>query len=176
MMRTNKAKKGITPVVTMIILVLIALTVAVSAYAWVTQFQEGTQEQVQEQAENLDRGISIQSLECYNENGAGSIEVWFKNSGSTTLDLDPVDMLITPEGSDSADPGASRTELSLYNDSLSEDINITDGNSDFRSSGASANYIINTTEFGGGNSYNIEFVFTDEGELTVREDCGDITN
>ncbi len=171
-MHKEDNKKGITPVVTMIILILIAITIAVGAYTWVTQFQEQTQGKVEEKAGALDRRVSIQSIDCSNyDDGTGRIEVWFKNAGSTTLTLDPVNLLISRQGTEGADTELSRTQLSLYNSTLSEGIRITGDNVDFREAGSSANYIINTSNLASRNTYDLEFVFTDEGEMTLRERC-----
>ncbi|MDY6789160.1 MAG: archaellin/type IV pilin N-terminal domain-containing protein, partial [Candidatus Nanohaloarchaea archaeon] len=164
-------RQGVTPVVAILIMLMIAVVAGTGAYVWISQFQEESQEKTQEEFEDLDRGIALQSLRCYNEGGSGHLEAWFKNTGQTKLDLDPVDMIIEKANAESANTTLSRPSLSLLNGTLSQDIDIVQGSGDFSSAETSATYEIETSRFQEGISYNVEFIFTAEDEFSVSESC-----
>ncbi len=162
-------RKGITAVIAILLLLMMTVAAAGGAYVWMQSLQT----QFQERGESIaNRDAQIKDLRCFNEGGSGVVSVFFKNSGSTELDLDPVDMDISEFSTGNIDPRLTRTSLSLSTDrGTSPGVNATN-NKDFSSPGDSALYEIDldsTMEVG--KRYEVDFVFTDEEELSRGKPC-----
>ncbi|MDY6770903.1 MAG: archaellin/type IV pilin N-terminal domain-containing protein [Candidatus Nanohaloarchaea archaeon] len=163
-------RKAITPVIAVVLLLMMTVAAAGGAYAWLTQLQNQFQQRTQE---NIERGIDIVSLDCYNDGGTGYVEVFFKNSGTKALDLNPIDMNIRLAATSSINYSLTRTGLKLSDiGGLGRGITFIEGSNDFASPRASAPYKINTfSRFKLGTRYKINFIFTDEDSTTKSGSC-----
>jgi len=156
-------RKGITPVIAIVLLLMMTVAAAGGAYAWTS----GLLDDFMGEAENeADRGISIQNLVCYNQAptvGDGAyVEVFFQNTGTKQLDLDPVDMNVRDRATGDINFTLTRTGLSLEERNLGPRIDFKFGD-DFTEPGTSAAYIVGLDDrLERGANYEVEFVFTDE--------------
>lgn len=169
-MRNPRNHKGITPVIAIILLLMMTVAVAGGAYVWFTQLGEGFQQQAEE---SQDRGVDFVDLQCSNNAGNARVTAFLKNTGQKQLDLNPVDMIVRNRATSEVDFSLTRTDLNLQSGSLSTGIT-AQGGSDITSPGDSEQYHIdnqNSNTFTSGDSYVIEFQFTDEEDLTVSDIC-----
>lgn len=171
-----KARKGITPVIATILLIMMAVAAAGGAYTWITQIQDQFKERAQT---SLDRSVDLIDLRCYKNSTGSYIDAFFKNSGERAIDLNPVDLRIRNSATGSVNFTLTRTGISLSTTagSLSDGVTLISGNSDFKSPGASTPYRIRPgsspswANFETGDRYTVEFEFTDEGGLVKTETC-----
>ncbi len=167
---TARVRNGITPVIAIVLLLMMTVAAAGGAYAWLTQLQEQFQKQAEQ---DVERGIDITDLRCYNEEGAGTVEVFFSNSGTTELDLDPIDLNVRSASTGNVNYTLTRTSISLAAGRLSDQVFFeTDGNEDFSDPRSSAAYsIVLDGTMENGQRYEMEFIFTDENSETVTSTC-----
>ncbi len=165
----ERTRKGITPVIAIVLLLMMTVAAAGGAYAWLTQLQE----QFQNQAESsIERGINIVDMQCYNQDGSGYVEVFFKNSGTKALDLNPIDMNIRAGSTGNINYTLTQTGLKFsQTGGLGDGITFISGSNDFSEPGESAPYLITTEPFSAGDRYQIDFVFTDEDGTTKTANC-----
>jgi flagellin-like protein len=165
-------RKGITPVIAIVLLLMMTVAAAGGAYAWTSGLLDDFMGEAEDEAE---RGISIQNLVCYNQAptvGDGAyVEVFFQNTGTKQLDLDPVDMNVRDRATGDINFTLTRTGLSLEERNLGPEVDFKFGD-DFTEPGTSAAYIVG---FPGrlerGANYEVEFVFTDEENTAHAEYC-----
>ncbi len=156
-------RKGITPVIAIVLLLMMTVAAAGGAYAWTS----GLLDQFMGTAEDeTERGISIQNLVCYNQAptvGDGAyVEVFVQNTGTKQLDLDPVDMNVRDRATGDINYTLTRTGMSLEERNLGPAIDFKFGD-DFTEPGTSAAYIVGLPDtLERGTNYEVEFVFTDE--------------
>jgi len=86
------SRKGITPVIAIILLLMMTVAIAGGAYVWFTQIGEQSRERAEE---SLNRGVEIVELRCDATND--QIITTLKNSGDSELDLNPV--MVRPDRS-----------------------------------------------------------------------------
>ncbi len=86
-MTINTAKKGITAVVAIVLLLMMTVAAAGLAYMWISQMQTGTQqktsEQLNTQAQQMQSSLNIESVWA----SGGMMFFSLRNTGSTTVDL-----------------------------------------------------------------------------------------
>ncbi|MDY6773718.1 MAG: archaellin/type IV pilin N-terminal domain-containing protein [Candidatus Nanohaloarchaea archaeon] len=86
----NVSRKGVTPVVAIVLLLMMTVGAAGAAYTWFSQMQQQLQEKARTQ---LQSQLEVKDLEC-NAEPENTVEVALKNSGDTTVRLGRVDMFI----------------------------------------------------------------------------------
>ncbi|MDY6770904.1 MAG: archaellin/type IV pilin N-terminal domain-containing protein [Candidatus Nanohaloarchaea archaeon] len=162
-------RKGITPVIAVVLLLMMTVAAAGGAYAWLTQLQNQFQQRAQE---DVQRGISLNDLTCYNKGGQAHVVAFFKNSGTTELDLNPVDMNARYAATGNINYSLTTTGMSFTQGRLSQGVVFRTGNSDFSQPRSSAAYRIDLdSQFEIGRRYKMEFVFTDEDGTTKSQTC-----
>jgi len=176
--RLTRVRKGITPIIAIVLLLMMTVAAAGGAYAWLTQLQDQFQERANE---NLNRDISVIDMTCYNNDTAGYVEVFFKNAGSAELDLNPIDMNIRSRATGDVNFTLTRSSFTLdYDDDANEpaaDRVTRPGGpeQDFEAPGDSAAYKIaigeQSADFETGSQYTVEFIFTDEDDTTKSQSC-----
>lgn len=162
-------KKGITPVVAILLLLMMVVAAAGGAYVWIQNFQEQTQEQATERAEeSLNRGIELVEVQCVDS--TSSVVATLRNSGNTELDLDPVDLRI--RDSSTGDLVTSVTQMDLEAGTAGSGGTIESATGDFVDPGASAEYNITLSDgFGSTDMYRTIFIFADENDHEVEGTC-----
>lgn len=165
-------RKGITPVIAIVLLLMMTVAAAGGAYAWSSGLLDQFMGEAEDEAE---RGISIQNLVCYNQAptvGDGAyVEVFFQNTGTKQLDLEPVDMNVRDRATGDINFTLTRTGLSLEQRNLGPEIDFKFGD-DFTEPGTSAAYIVGLPDrLERGANYEVEFVFTDEENTAHAEYC-----
>lgn len=156
-------RNGITPVIAVVLLLMMTVAAAGGAYAWTSGLMEGFFGRAEAETQ---RDIAIKNIACFNQAptaGDGAyVEVYFSNTGTKKLDLQPVDMHIRPRDTGNINYSLTRTGISLTSGALSPMIDFQFGDG-FASPGTSSAYIIGLeSRFESGKNYEIEFVFTDE--------------
>lgn len=82
-------RKGITPVVAIVLLLMMTVAAAGAAFTWFSQMQE----QVQDRASSeLNRQLEVRDLVCDSAND--QIEISISNTGSTTIPLSGVSVFV----------------------------------------------------------------------------------
>lgn len=89
-MARSMPRKGITPVIAIVLLLMMTVAAAGAAYTWFSQMQTRLQS---EAASELQTELSIKDLRC-NARPDNSVELAVSNSGSREVDLSEVDMFI----------------------------------------------------------------------------------
>ncbi|MCJ7450845.1 MAG: hypothetical protein MUP58_03850 [Candidatus Nanohaloarchaeota archaeon QJJ-9] len=79
-MSIRKVRKGITPVVAVVLLLLITVGTVATAWAWINGFIGDQQERT---AEKLNTQVEFRDLVC--NSGDDSVEFYVKNTGSTAV-------------------------------------------------------------------------------------------
>lgn len=82
-------RKGITPVIAIVLLLMMTVAIAGGAYAWMQGIIGGTQEQA-----NFAQNTELEFLDLQCEESTGSIVFTLQNDGSTTLDASNVDVFL----------------------------------------------------------------------------------
>jgi len=167
---TVRVRKGITPVIAIVLLLMMTVAAAGGAYAWLTQLQEQFQNQAEE---DVERGIDITDLRCYNDQGTGTVEVFFSNSGTTQLDLNPIDLNVRSASTSNVNYTLTRTSIGLAQNQLSDQVFFeTESGEDFADPRSSAAYTIGLDDsMEVGQRYEMEFIFTDENSEAVTSTC-----
>lgn len=168
----SKNRKGITAVIAILLLLMMTVAAAGGAYVWMQSLQS----QFQERCEAItNRDVQIKDLRCLNRDsdGVGVVKVFFKNSGESALDLDPVDMDVNEFATGNLNATLTRTSISLSSDlGTSERITITNGGDDFSEPGTSAPYeILLDDNLSVGDQYQVDFIFTEEEGLERGQPC-----
>ncbi|MDY6762027.1 MAG: archaellin/type IV pilin N-terminal domain-containing protein, partial [Candidatus Nanohaloarchaea archaeon] len=78
-------RKGITPVVAMVLLLMMTVAAAGAAYVWTQGIITGQQEEAEEQ---LNTEITVRDLQCTASNG--NVEFFLDNTGSQTVQASDV--------------------------------------------------------------------------------------
>ncbi len=146
--RFTQARKGITPVVAIVLLLMMTVAAAGGAYTWVT----GIISQGQEEGTNtLNRQIEVMDISCT----GSTVDFFLTNSGSTSVDANSV----TIYQYDVSD-GSLMTTVDSSNGNMApgDDWDQTSGLSGFNSMTA-------------GNEYRIEFEFDNENGYSVEGTC-----
>ncbi|MDY6789536.1 MAG: archaellin/type IV pilin N-terminal domain-containing protein [Candidatus Nanohaloarchaea archaeon] len=162
-------RKGITAVIAILMLLMMTVAAAGGAYVWMQSLQK----QFQERGEAIaNRDAQIKGMQCFNQGGDGIVEVFFKNSGRTELDLSPIDMDVKDFATGDINATLTRTGLSLStNTGLSSGVSLQ-GNTDFSSPGDSALYEITLdSKLDTGKEYQVDFSFTGEEGLSRGQPC-----
>lgn len=87
------SRKGVTPVIAIVLLLMMTVAAAGAAYTWFSQMQENLQS---EATAGLQTELSVKDMVC--DADADEIRLSLKNSGSTSIDVSDVDVFI--DGSD----------------------------------------------------------------------------
>ncbi|MCJ7479336.1 MAG: hypothetical protein MUP63_04130 [Candidatus Nanohaloarchaeota archaeon QJJ-7] len=86
----TSSRKGVTPIVAIVLLLMMTVAAAGAAYTWFSQMQQ----QLQEEAESeLSSDLSVKDMEC-SADPENTVEVAIKNSGQAEIDVKDVDMFI----------------------------------------------------------------------------------
>ncbi len=94
-MFSSAPRKGITPVVATVLLLMMTVAAAGAAYTWFTQMQGQLQTQA---TSDLQTEFRVKDLQC-NAKPENTVKVSIKNSGSREVDLRDVDAFIDgPDG------------------------------------------------------------------------------
>lgn len=88
------SRKGVTPVIAIVLLLMMTVAAAGAAYTWFSQMQEQLQSRA---TADLQSELTVRDLRC-NAKPDNTIVISLSNSGSTSLDLDDVDVFV--RGSD----------------------------------------------------------------------------
>lgn len=80
---TATARRGITPVVAIVLLLMMTVAAAGGAYAWVNDVVGQSQEQGEEQ---LDRNVALRDLVC----SGTTVQFYLANTGSADVDANSV--------------------------------------------------------------------------------------
>lgn len=86
----RRSRKGITPVIAIVLLLMMTVAAAGAAYTWFSQMQERLQS---EATRGLQTELSLRDLRC-NAKPTNTMELAVSNSGSTSVDLSDVDVFI----------------------------------------------------------------------------------
>ncbi|MFB6077122.1 MAG: archaellin/type IV pilin N-terminal domain-containing protein [Candidatus Nanohaloarchaea archaeon] len=141
-------RKGITPVVAIVLLLMMTVAAAGGAYTWVTGIIERGQEQGQA---SLNRQVDIKDLTCWTN---GTVDFYLVNSGQTELDANDVTAYLYSVGTDNL----LNTNGSLSNGQWSVG-SAWDSSTDFAST------------LTAGNQYEVEFELTNEDGYSVTGSC-----
>ncbi|MCJ7450126.1 MAG: hypothetical protein MUP58_00075 [Candidatus Nanohaloarchaeota archaeon QJJ-9] len=162
-MFTKKTRKGITPVIAVVLLLMMTVGAAGAFYS----YYSGMLDKFMGKAtERQNTQFSISSLECGTGN-TNNITVVFSNNGQTTLDLSPANIYV--HQGDSEIYGLSKQGISLMSSSVTDNDNITTISTlddDFSTTNSRAGYNIeldpdstSDNDFQEYSSYTIEFQF-----------------
>lgn len=105
-MRAMMTRKGITPVIAIVLLLMMTVAVAGGAYAWMQGIIGGQQNQA-EFEQNTE--LAFRGLSC---NATGFVDFTLKNDGSTTLDASAVDIFVYNVSTDELATNAQTSKAS----------------------------------------------------------------
>ncbi|MDY6766123.1 MAG: archaellin/type IV pilin N-terminal domain-containing protein [Candidatus Nanohaloarchaea archaeon] len=142
-------RKGITPVVAMVLLLMMTVAAAGAAYVWTQGIISG---QRQEATQQLNTEITVRDLQC--AAGSGEADFFLDNTGSTTI-------------------AASDVTAYLYN--VSDNSLITTVDTSHSDLAPGANWD-GTVSFGGSNmasgfEYSVQWEFANQGSYSVSATC-----
>ncbi len=142
-------RKGITPVVAMVLLLMMTVAAAGAAYIWTQGIISGQQEEAEQQ---LDTEITVRDLQCTASNG--EIDFFLDNTGSTTVEAGDITVYL----------------YSVADDSL---VNTLDTSASDLAPGDEwdSTESFDSSDMDAGNDYRVEFEFTNQGSYTISERC-----
>ncbi|MDY6769480.1 MAG: archaellin/type IV pilin N-terminal domain-containing protein [Candidatus Nanohaloarchaea archaeon] len=94
MARRTVARKGITPVVAIVLLLMMTVAAAGAAYTWFSQMQQRIQSEATTQ---LQTELQVKDLRC-NARPKNTVVLALSNTGSTEIDSSDVDLFIRGSG------------------------------------------------------------------------------
>jgi flagellin-like protein len=153
-------RKGITPVIAIVLLLMMTVAAAGGAWVWMTQVREDIQDDV-----NPNADFTIQSLSCENTGGNAQITMFIKNTGETQLDTSNVDVQVHDISTGTINSTLTQTnvDISTY---------LTDG-SGFADPTQSGTYqvSISGTSFDTLTSYEVHVILNEEGGTKDFSSC-----
>lgn len=173
----DNAKKGITPVIAIVLLLMMTVGAVGGAYAWFSQIIQDAQDTANQ---DLESEMNMFGLECYNPSGGGDgiVKVFLENTGGVAVKFQPVDMIIFDGPTGERAVGLSQLDLEMSEGRRADDPNVDevdentgDLQQDARDPDDLAGYKITTGgTFEDNRQYQVEFRF-DEPEMSVSETC-----
>ncbi|MDY6776898.1 MAG: archaellin/type IV pilin N-terminal domain-containing protein [Candidatus Nanohaloarchaea archaeon] len=139
-------RKGITPVVAVVLLLMMTVAAAGAAYTWFTQMQERLQGKAMR---DLRQEVKVKDLRC--NAGSDTIEIAIQNSGDTQLNLGDVNVFVRDS---TGHLNSTLTDLDWTGEGFSQpggfgtvtvDISNSETGSDFLAQGAFYNIEIGIT-------------------------------
>lgn len=89
---TSDARKGITPVVAIVLLLMLTIVAVGGMWAWTQDVLQGGMDDADDQ---LKSGLEFVSLSCLDNSGSADQLKWtLKNAGKTDLDMSDVDVYV----------------------------------------------------------------------------------
>ncbi|MCD6477804.1 MAG: hypothetical protein J7K87_02255 [Candidatus Aenigmarchaeota archaeon] len=92
----NMSKKGITPVIAMILLILIVVALGGVFAAWTMRTWQAVQEsgtqQIKQTTESFQKGLIIDNIDC--SDGTSPAWVYVRNTGSVAISVDEISLYI----------------------------------------------------------------------------------
>ncbi|MDY6768736.1 MAG: archaellin/type IV pilin N-terminal domain-containing protein [Candidatus Nanohaloarchaea archaeon] len=149
------AKKGITPVVAMVLLLMMTVAAAGAAFAWTQGILSGQQ---QEATQALNTEVAIRGLNCAAGGASPELDFFLNNVGSTTVSASAPGSVTVYLYSVSTG-NLVTTESTSHSNDLAPNDN-WDGTLDFSGADMTA-----------GIEYRVEFEFSNQGSYTVSDTC-----
>lgn len=143
-------RKGITPVVAMVLLLMMTVAAAGGAYVWTQGIIGGQQEQAEEQ---LNTEVQVRDLQCAAGGTDPELDFFLSNTGSTTVGGDMTVYLYNVSTGDLA----TTTSLSPGDIQPGDNLDSTTNFSD--------------VDMVNGLDYRVEFEFVNQGSYTVTGTC-----
>jgi len=173
MIEAMKKRKGITPVIAIVLLLMMTVAASGGAWMWIQELQNEFQGQV-----DIRSDIKLISLTCYNKLGDGQVEAYFKNTGKSQIDLGHVNMYVTDVYNGEMAYSLTRTDMSFQANDVSSTLGleiVTGSSQDFSNPKQSAAYRITTgnsgAEFETNKVYEIAFEFSNVGDRQITQQC-----
>lgn len=149
-------RKGITPVVAIVLLLMMTVTAAGAAFAWTQGVLQGQQEQT---SQRLNTEVTLRSLDCAAGGSSPELQFYLDNTGSVTVPAS----------------ASGSVTVYLYNVSTGDLVDTveTSRGSDIKPGEAWDGSI---SSFPGANmkdglEYKVQFEFTNQGSYTVSGTC-----
>ena len=156
-MKLFKSKKGITPVIAIVLLLMMTVAAAGAAFVWITEISEKFREKT---SQRLGKELKIKSISCEDNN----IDVFISNTGDKVIDVVPVNVIVYDYST-----GKANSSLSL---SKSETFRDAGGIAAFTSPGEwDQREITLDNEFQEGKTYTVEFEFPQDSMEPLSEEC-----
>ncbi|MCJ7478995.1 MAG: hypothetical protein MUP63_02345 [Candidatus Nanohaloarchaeota archaeon QJJ-7] len=144
-------RKGITPVVAMILLLMMTVAAAGAAFAWTQGIITGQQEDVETE---LDTEITVRDMQCASD---GTVDFFLDNTGSATVSAN------------------NTVSVYLYSVSTGDLVNTTDTSrqgGDMEPGDAwDSTVSFDSADMDNGIDYEIEFEFPNQGSYSVSGTC-----
>lgn len=151
-----KIRHGVTPVVSIVLLLMLTVAIAGGAYTWVDGM---IQERYQQAQNDLNTQLEMKDLQC--DATTGEVDFYIKNTGSTEVSRAQVDVYLYQISDGRLAADASRTGLNP--------LQPTDSWTSIRSGVAPIDFgpgVMNTNR-----KYRIEFEFSGASGTSVKDTC-----
>ncbi|MDY6769578.1 MAG: archaellin/type IV pilin N-terminal domain-containing protein [Candidatus Nanohaloarchaea archaeon] len=147
-------RKGITPVVAMVLLLMMTVAAAGAAYIWTQGIISGQQQEAEQQ---LNTELTVRDIQCDADNGR--LDYLFSNTGDQAIDASAVTVY---------QYNVSNGNLWATTEYTASDDEINAGDTWGSLNGESA---ITAFTFVNGDEYEIEFEFPNQGSYSVTGTC-----
>ena len=161
--RLFNTKKGITPVIAIVLLVMMAVGIAGGAFIWITRFSEQAQQKTTEQ---MGKELSVKTVECLDVSGSEDVvRLVVSNGGNKQIDMVPANLFIYDTATGNID-----STLSVQN--VNSSANPAFENAAFVNPGEFGTVYLKTGgNFSSGTMYDIEVEFPQDSYEGLRADC-----
>lgn len=161
----DNVRKGITPVIAIVLLLMMTVGAVGGAYAWFNQIMQDAQDQA---TSELETEMNVFGIECYSPSaGEGRVKVFLENTGESAVDFSPVDMIVYDGPTGERTVGLSTRGLQMSanrrgsDGGVEEVADAADLQDDANEPGDLAGYVLHAGgEFEDNRNYDIEFRFT----------------